>query len=114
MNDSIRTRLVAAVLAFLTVAAVVFGVLNYRQRSQFVMPDDGVTWLDSSSGVQAWRVESNSPAARAGIHQGDTVQSINGVAINRATRVTQQLWRAGLWSRVDYRLTRNGISFDAN
>src|SRR5579863_4622291 len=113
MNDSIRTRLVAAVLAFLTVAAVVFGVLNYRQRSQFVMPDDGVTWLDSSSGVQAWRVESNSPAARAGIHQGDTVQSINGVRVRRATQVTAQLWHAGVWSSVPYRLARNGESFEA-
>ncbi|HEV2288154.1 MAG TPA: ATP-binding protein [Candidatus Acidoferrales bacterium] len=114
MNDSIRTRLVAAVLAFLTVAAVVFGVLNYRQRSQFAMPDDGVTWLDTSSGVQAWRVEANSPAVRAGIHAGDTVQSVNGVHIERAPQVTQQLWRAGVWSRVEYRLTRNGIAFEAN
>ncbi|MGB7172275.1 MAG: ATP-binding protein [Candidatus Acidiferrales bacterium] len=115
MNDGLRTRLAAAVLAFLTVAAVVFGVLNFRQRSQFAMPDDGVTWLDTGSRVvQAWRVEPNSPAARAGIHPGDSVQSVGGAPIERATQVDQQLWRAGVWSSVVYHLTRNGVAFEAN
>jgi len=107
-------RLAAAVLAFLTLAAVIFGVLNFRQRSQFAMPDDGVTWLDTASGAQAWRIEAGSPAAKAGIHPGDIVVAVDGVPIHRATQVTQQLWRAGIWSRVTYQLSRGGVPFDAN
>jgi len=107
-------RLAAAVLAFLTLAAVIFGVLNFRQRSQFAMPDDGVTWLDTASGAQAWRIEAGSPAAKAGIHPGDIVVAVDGVPIHRATQVTQQLWRAGIWSRVTYQLSRGGEPFDAN
>ena len=113
MNHSLQSRFTAILLAFLSVAAVVFGVLNYRQRSQFVIPEDGVLWLDSSAGVQAWRVEPESPAAQAGIEPGDIVKFVQGAEIRRATQVTQQLWRAGVWSRVNYRLLRNGEPFQA-
>ena len=43
MNKSLRIRLGAVVLALLTVAAIVFAVLNFQQRSRFIVPDDGVT-----------------------------------------------------------------------
>ncbi|HEV2224140.1 MAG TPA: ATP-binding protein [Candidatus Acidoferrales bacterium] len=107
-------RLAAALLAFLTLAAFVFGCLNFVQRSQFAMPDDGVAWLDSPSGVQAWRVTPASPAAKAGILPGDVVTAVGGVPVQRATQVTQQLSRAGIWSNVPYQLTRGGVDFQAN
>jgi two-component system, NtrC family, sensor kinase len=114
MNDSLRTRLTAVLLALLTLVAVVFGVLNFRQRSEFQLPDDGVTWIDSSAGVQAWHIEAGSPAASAGIKIGDVVTSVSGVRTSRATQVTQELWRAGVWSSVPYELLRNGVPFQAN
>jgi two-component system, NtrC family, sensor kinase len=113
MNDSLRTRFVALVLAFVTVTAVIFFVLNFRQRTQFQIPEDGVTWLDSSSGVQAWRVTPDSAGARAGIEPGDVVLEANGSHIYRATQVTQQLLHAGVWSQVTYLLSRNGETFRA-
>lgn len=114
MNDSPRTRLTAVLLAVLTLVAVIFGLLNYRQRSRFELPDDGVTWLDTPAGVEAWHVESGSPAAIAGIKAGDIVTSIAGVHVSRATQVNQQLWRAGVWARVPYQLVRNGVPLQAN
>ena len=113
MKNTLQTRLTAAFLGFLTVAAVVFGLLNFRQRNQFALPDDGVTWLDTSSGVQAWRVQSASPAAKAGVRPGDIVLEINGVRISRAPQVSQELWHAGIWSRVKYELNRGGVAFEA-
>ncbi|HET6177277.1 MAG TPA: PDZ domain-containing protein, partial [Candidatus Sulfotelmatobacter sp.] len=71
MNDGLRMRLGAVVLAVLTLAAVIFAVLNYQQRSRYILPDDGVTWMDSPQGVVAWHVVADSPASRAGIKQGD-------------------------------------------
>jgi two-component system, NtrC family, sensor kinase len=114
MNDGLRTRLTAVLLALLTLVAVVFGVLNFRQRSEFQLPDDGVTWIDSSAGVQAWHIEAGSPAASAGIKIGDVVTSVSGARISRATQVTQQVWRGGVWSSVPYELLRNGVPFQAN
>ncbi len=114
MNDSLRTRLTAVLLALLTLVAVVFGVLNFRQRSQFELPDDGVTWLDTARGVQAWHIQAGSPAANAGVKMGDIVTAVAGVSVSRATQVNQQLWRAGVWSRVPYQLVRDGVSFQAD
>ena len=113
MKDTLQTRLTAAFLGVLTIAAVVLGLLNFRQRNQFTLPDDGVTWLDTSSGVQAWRVQPSSPAARAGVRPGDIVLEINGDRISRAPQVSQELWHAGIWSRVRYELNRGGVTFEA-
>ena len=111
MNEHLRTRLGAVALAVLTLAAVVFSVLNYQQRSRFIQPDDGVTWMDSAQGVVAWHVVPGSPADRAGIQQGDYVESVRGVEIHRATDVTRLLWRAGPWMEVKYGIHRDGQSF---
>ncbi len=112
MNDQLRMRLGAVTLALLTLAAVIFAVLNFQQRSRFILPDDGVTWMDSPQGVVAWHVVSGAPADRAGIKQGDTVQTVRGVAIHRATDVTKVLYRAGPWMELRYGILRDGESFE--
>jgi PAS domain S-box-containing protein len=113
INDSLRIRLGAAVLALATVAAIVFGVINFQQREIFLTPDDGVSWLDTPSGVLAWHISTNSPAAIAGIRTGDTVLAINDMPIHGAIDVTKRLWRIGLWSQVRYRIERGGSQFEA-
>jgi len=100
------------ILALVTLAAIVFAVLNYQQRSKFVTVDDGVTWRDASEGVLAWHVVDDSPAAKAGIKPGDYVQSIRGVTIRRATDVTRILWPVAQWTEVRYGIRRNGKSFE--
>ncbi|MFY9530511.1 MAG: ATP-binding protein [Candidatus Acidiferrales bacterium] len=113
MNDSLRTRLGVVLLAVLTLAAVVFGVLNFQQRSLFVSPDDGVSWVETQAGVQAWQVLPDSPAARAGVKPGDIAEAVNGSTIHTATQVTRRLWRSGVWTEVRYKLRRSGVSFEA-
>lgn len=66
MDENLRTRLGAVVLALLTIAAIVFAVLNFQQRSRFILPDDGVTWMDSDQGVVALHVIPGSPGIRQG------------------------------------------------
>jgi len=112
MNDSLRMRLGAVILALLTLAAVIFAVLNFQQRARFVLPDDGVSWLDTPQGVVAWHVVADSPAAKAGIKQGDIVQTVRGVSIQRATDVSRVLFRVGPWAEVRYQMSRNGAAFE--
>src|SRR5216684_8284095 len=114
MKDSLRMRFGAVTLALVTVAAIIFAILNFQQRARFDTPDDGTSWLDTPLGVQAWHVSPDSPAARAGIKPGDTVQTVNGVEIHRAVQVTRQLWRAGLWTQVRYRILRAGREFETS
>jgi two-component system, NtrC family, sensor kinase len=112
MNDRLQLRLGAVILALLTLAAVVFSYLNFRQRAQYVTPDDGVTWVNAASGVTAWYVAPGSPAAQAGIQKGDFVQTIHATPIHSATDVTKLLYHAGVWSEVKYKIRRGDESFE--
>jgi two-component system, NtrC family, sensor kinase len=112
MNDSLRMRLGAVLLALLTVAAVIFAFLNFQQRSRYIQSDDGVTWMDSSSGVTAWHVVADSPASKAGIKEGDIVETVRGVPIHRSTDVTKVLFRVAPWTEIRYQLRRDNRTFE--
>src|ERR1700726_3490369 len=112
MKQNLRVSLGAVVLALATLAAMIFAWLNFVQRQTFVPTDDGVAWLDTTSGAQAWKLAPNSPAARAGIRPGDLLISINSVPVVSQVQVTRRLWHAGLWTQVRYKLARNGREFE--
>jgi PAS domain S-box-containing protein len=113
MNETLRIRLGAVTLAILTVTAVTYGILNFQQRAAFTSPDDGVSWMDGAAGIEAWQVAPNSPGAAAGIKPGDRLRSLNDLEVQRATQVTQRLWRFGAWQQVRYKLERDGAEFEA-
>ena len=107
-KDHLKLRLGAILLALATMAAVAFGIINFQQRLLFHIPDDGVSWIDSPAGIQAFTVAEKSPAARAGIKAGDHLTAVDGLAVHRALDVTKRLWAVGLWGQVRYRLERGG------
>jgi len=112
MKQSVRVSLGAVVLAVVTLAAVIFAILNFDQRSRFESPDDGVAWRDTDHGVEAWRVSTAGPAWRAGIRQGDRLVEIEGQRVPGALQVTKRVWRAGLWSQLRYKVERGGVTFE--
>jgi two-component system NtrC family sensor kinase len=112
MRQNLRVSVGAVVLALATLAAVIFALLNFDQRSRFDLVDDGVAWLDTNHGIQAWKVSPNSPAARAGLRAGDILLTINSATVTRAVQVHNRLMRAGLWTQVRYKLARNGEEFE--
>ena len=112
VNDNLRVRLGAAVLALATLAAIIFGVINFQQRTMFMAPDDGVSWIEGQSGVVAWHVTPHSPAANAGIRSGDRVLAVNDLPIHSSIDVTKRLWRVGLWSIAHYEIERGGKQFE--
>jgi len=114
MNDQLRTRLGAVILALVTLTAVIFAVLNFQQRSRFISPSDGVTWIDSEQGVVALHVVPGGPADRAGIHEGDRVRAVNGRPIYRPTDVTRVVWHAGPWAEVRYQIVRKDGGLDVS
>lgn len=114
MGRTSPIRFAALALALLTVAAVLFGALNFEQRRKYQTPDDGVTWRDTMDGVQALAVDQAGPGQRAGIKPGDYVRAVNNVEVRRATQVTRQLFRSGVWSRATYRLERNRVPFETS
>jgi two-component system, NtrC family, sensor kinase len=112
MKQNLKVSLGAVILALATLAAFIFAWLNFVQRAEFDVPDDGVAWFDTASGVQAWKLAPNSPAAKVGIRPGDVLIAINDVPVTTQVQVTKRLWRAGLWTKVSYKLIRNGEEFE--
>jgi len=112
MKESLRVSVGAVVLALATLAAVIFAWLNFLQRSRFDLVDDGVAWTDSASGIEAWKVAENSPATLAGIRPGDILVAIDDARVPSAAHVARRLYRAGLWTQLRYKLSRNGEEFE--
>src|ERR1700682_1651511 len=112
MRQNLRVSLGAVVLALATLAAVIFALINFDQRSRFEVVYDGVAWLDTDHGIQASRISPNSPATRAGIRPGDVLLTINTAKVTRAAEVARRLDRAGLWTQVRYKLSRGGEEFE--
>ncbi|MFY9553582.1 MAG: ATP-binding protein [Blastocatellia bacterium] len=74
MKDLMSTTKLVAILA-ITVALVVIGILNLRDRlSVPLVADDGVEWVDTPNGVQAKSVSADSPLAYA-VRKGDYVKA---------------------------------------
>jgi two-component system NtrC family sensor kinase len=107
-------RFTTVLLALLSLALVVFGVLNFEQRRLYQLPDDGVSWVDTAEGVTAWMVAPDSPAERAGIAQGDRLEAINGVPIRRSADAVREVFKTGVWNRVRYDVVRNGQHFQSD
>src|ERR1700746_360484 len=110
MKQSFRVSLGAVVLALATLAAVIFAILNFDQRARFESPDDAVAWRDTDRGVEAWQVNPNGPAAKAGIRRADGLLKISGQPVHKAVDVTRRVWRAGLWSQLRYKVVRGDDS----
>ncbi len=112
MRQNLRVSLGAVVLALATLAAVIFALINFDQRTRFEVVYDGVAWLDTDHGIQASQVSPNSPATRAGIRSGDLLLTFNRAPVRRAAEVARRLERAGLWTQVHYKLSRSGEEFE--
>jgi two-component system NtrC family sensor kinase len=112
MKQNLRVSLGAVVLALATLAAMIFALINFDQRSRYEVVYDGVAWLDTDHGIQARQVSPNSPASRAGIRSGDVLLMINSTPLARAAEVAHRLDRAGLWTQVRYKLSRGGEEFE--
>lgn len=112
MKENLRVRVGAVVLALATLTAIIFAWLNFVQRSHYDLVDDGVAWTDSPSGILAWKVAPESPASVAGVRPGDILLTINDATVPDAAHVVRRLYRAGLWSQVRYKLSRNGEEFE--
>src|SRR4051794_16206529 len=102
MFQELKFQLSTAILTILTLAAGVAAVINLDEQYHFRLHEDGVVWVDRSSGVQAWYVPAHSVAATKGIQQGDRLISIDGVKIEKAIDVTKILTGIMAWGSADY------------
>ena len=107
MRQNLRVSLGAVVLALATLAAMIFALINFDQRSRFEVVYDGVAWLDTDHGIQASQVSPNSPATRAGIRAGDYSADHSMAPRSPERRKSLAGWSArgsGLRSAISFRV----------
>src|SRR5271157_6284803 len=102
MNRESQVRSVAVLLFLLTVAAVVFAGLNFNAEFKFLVPDDGVWWVEHAGRLTAVRVDPDRPGAKGGIKPGDQLVAINGREVQNVSGVERQIYRTGVWSKATY------------
>src|SRR5579864_3230618 len=124
MRKDFQFRVSALVLAVITLGAVVFAAINYWKEDQFPVPYDGAWWVESGNGLRAERLTPDGPAERAGIKPGDQLLAIDDSPItavqdshhrvvrNAQSRLQQQLYRTGVWSKLTYKLDRGRFTIE--
>ncbi len=114
MNRESQVRSVAVLLFVLTVAAVIFAGLNFNAEWKFLVPDDGVWWVENGGRLTADRVDPSGPGAKSGIKPGDQLVSINGQDVQNMSGLERQLYRNGVWSKASYSLLRQSVPLDSS
>jgi two-component system NtrC family sensor kinase len=114
MDKDFKNRFTAAVLALLTTAAIAFAWINFQKEQEFQIPYDGIWWVEHQGALTADRVEPNGPGAKAGIKENDRLVAVNQHPLSNGATLTQQLFRAGVWSKATYSLVRNSVPVDTD
>ena len=118
METSLLNRVQATLLALATAALFVLAVFNFLQERQYSQPDDGVWWSEANGGLQAVKVQPDSPGQRAGIQTGDLLTGVSDSASSPVRTVThvsdleRALGSTGSYIQVFYSVTRDGTPLD--
>src|SRR5579863_412209 len=114
MFQELKFQLSTAILTILTLAAGVAAVLNIDQQRKFRLHDDGVVWVDRAGAVEALEVPADSSGAKAGVHRGDRLLSINNVKIEKAIDVAKVLTPISAWTDAKYIVVNHGQEVEIN
>jgi PAS domain S-box-containing protein len=99
MRNAFQTRILAVALALATLGVCVLAGFNLSQELSVEFPTDGVVWLEAQGGLRAERVAENSPGEKAGIRNGDILESINGEPTPRLASQVRAMYENGLYER---------------
>jgi len=113
MFQELKFQLSTAILTILTIAASASAIINFEQQQRFRLADDGAVWVDRGHTVEALHIDSNGPAAKSGLKNGDALLKINGAPTAKALDVPQILAAVGAWNKAAYIASRNGVEFNA-
>ena len=103
-RSRLRTTLPVGVAAML----LLLGLANIVQRATSDDVEDGVLWVQRTTGVVAAEVDPVSPAARAGVRAGDVLLAVDGQAIEARDDVHALQQAASRGTRHTYTLLTLG------
>ncbi|HEX4487796.1 MAG TPA: ATP-binding protein [Terriglobales bacterium] len=114
MKSDFQIRFTAGALFLLTVAAITLAWINFQKERDFQVPYDGVRWIEREGGLTADRVETDGPAAKAGLVRGDRLTAVNDHDVNNTAGLIRQLYSAGAWTKAKYSLMRGSVQLDSS
>lgn len=106
MRSGSQTRLLAILLAVVTLGAIGLAVANLIQENPYAAPTDGARWIETDGGLRAYIVPSGSAADKAGIRQGDVLTAINGIPTTMVATANREMYRTGVWGHATYSVLR--------
>ena len=106
MKSGYPTRLLAILLALVTLGAMGLAVANLVQESSYNSPTDGARKKETDGGLLIYSIPPGTPADRAGIRAGDILTAIEGVPTKRVADAERVIYRQGVWSHATYTLQR--------
>lgn len=109
----LKGQIIGALFVILTVAALIAGFTNFRQQFAYMLPTDGVTWVDRKTPdgkkfIVALDVAKGSSAERAGIHRWEVLDRIGGVKLDSALDIPRLLFGKA-WLTVEYTVFQNHV-----
>ena len=109
MAKSFQTRISVVLLAFFTLAAIVFACINLSQETKGQTPVDGVTWFEGNGGLVAHRVLPGGPGQKAGIAVGDVLVDVNAHPTKHVASLNREMFRTKPYGTATYTIERGGI-----
>ncbi len=112
MKSGYQTRLLAILLAVLTLGAVGLAAANLSQELDYPLPTDGARMTEvsaaagSPAGLLIYSVPVDTPAERAGIRKGALLTAINDHPTPRLAAAQHAAIDSGVWSRAHYSIER--------
>ena len=112
MKNAFQTRILAIVLAAVTAAACIFAGFNFASEASYNVPTDGVRWMETTGGLCAQQVPTDSAGQRAGIRAGDVLQAVDDRPTPRIAAYERQIFSDGTFSKATYSIARPAHACD--
>ncbi len=112
MKNAFQTRILAVVLAALTLAACVLAGLNVASEASYNVPTDGIFWTEAPGGLCAQQTPADSAGRRAGIRRGDILEAVDDHPTPRLASFVRQIFHDGPWSHASYSVVRPAQACD--
>lgn len=112
MTKETQVRFIAIAFIALTLAAIAGAWLNFQMEQDYATPTDGVAWSESHGQVVAERVEARGAGDRGGIKARDVLVAVGGQTVVSGADVARQMYRSGIWTKLNYTLLRGSVSLD--
>ena len=106
MKNLFQTRVLAVVLAAVTLAVCALAGLNMSSEANYNVPTDGIWWTEVTGGLCAQQVPFAVPGQRAGIRAGDVLQAIDEHPTVTLASQVRQMFHDGIWAHATYSIER--------